>query len=140
MPLARYYLVRRAYAAWQAGDLLAFGGYLAEDVTFSVPASSRPYVGTDRGRATLVERLEAFLEVYDVVEFGIDNTLLLEDCVDCRVSYAYKSRACGLIIHGKQRHIWRVEGGQITSFDIAHDAQRLAAFFSLSEGRGAALY
>lgn len=133
MHLYHYTVVRDAYAAWKGGDLDTFAGYLADKVEFSVPDSPRTYVGTGEGRELLKARLAAFLERYEVIEFNILNAVPIHHSIDFRISYQYRSRSTGDEIQGRQRHLWTVRGHAITAFKVIHDADRLAAFFNLSE-------
>lgn len=136
MHLHTYWIVRDAYAAWRRGDIDGFGRLLAEDVEFSVPSSPRTYVGTAEGRSNLQSRLEAFLRAYEVIEFTILSAFPIHDSLDFRIQYHYRSRSTGLEIQGRQRHLWTVRDHAIVSFKVIHDAERLAAFFQMSEHPG----
>ncbi len=132
MDLNAYVVVRDAYSAWREGDLERFTRYLAPDIAFAVPSSSTTFVGTGTGRDTLKQRLQAFLDAYDVLEFTLMSAIPTEDGFDFRVNYHYSSKTNGLDIQGAQRHLWVVRGGLITSFTVVHDAGRLGAFFDLT--------
>lgn len=134
MYLNTYAIVRAAYDAWKRADLDAFAACLADKIEFSVPSSPRTYIGTGEGRDIIVGRLGAFLNDYDVLEFGLlGATPVSSGSCDFRIRYHYRSRATGDEIEGRQRHLWSVRDGRITSFKVIHDADRLAAFFELTE-------
>jgi ketosteroid isomerase-like protein len=134
MELNAYLVVKNAYADWTRGDLDAFGSHLAPDVDFEVPSSTqtRSFLGQGHGRATLVQRLRAFLESYEVRQFAITSATPSGDNIHFRVAYDYRSRSTGLDIQGVQRHFWTVRGNEITSFTVLHDAPRLGAFLELT--------
>jgi hypothetical protein len=77
--------------------------------------------------------LRAFLDAYEVEEFKIASANPIDDSIVFRIQYDYRSRAKGLDIQGAQRHRWTVSGNEITSFTVIHDAQRLGAFFELTQ-------
>ena len=132
MYLNTYAIVREAYDAWKRGDLDAFAARLADKIESSVPSSPRSYVGTGEGRDVIVARLGAFLSDYEVLEFSLlGATPVSSGSCDFRIRY--RSRATGDEIEGSQRHLWSVRNGAITSFKVIHDADRLAAFFKLTE-------
>lgn len=134
MHLHTYATVREAYDAWMRGDLEAFAALLADKVEFSVPSSPRTYVGTGEGRDVIKDRLGAFLGAYEVLEFTLlGATPVSSGSCDFRIRYHYRSRSTGDEIEGSQRHLWSVRDGAVTSFKVIHDADRLAAFFKLTE-------
>lgn len=132
MNLNTYAIVKEAYAAWKGGELETFGALLAPDVSFSVPSSTTTYVGNGNGRRELTQRLEAFLQDYEVLQFDIVSAAPGDSECVCRIDYTYRSYDTGLEIQGSQRHIWQVAGNEITSFTVVHDAMRLGAFFGLT--------
>jgi len=132
MHLHTYVLVSDAYAAWKSGDLEAFGKLMAEDISFSVPSATSTFVGVGTGREELKRRLQAFLDSYKVRRFDLLTASPSESQCVFRIEYDYEARSTGLEIVGTQRHIWGVRGNEITSFTVAHDAQRLGAFFELT--------
>lgn len=139
MHLHTYAIVNEAYSAWKRGDLEAFGNLLAEDVGFSVPPASQSFVGSGAGREELKRRLKTFLDGYEVLRFDlVAATPSPTRCV-FRIEYSYKARSTGMDIEGTQRHIWDVHANEITSFAVAHDAQRLGAFFELAGEPGSIL-
>lgn len=134
MYLTTYAIVSEAYDAWMRGDLENFAAHLADKVEFSVPSSTRSYVGTGEGRSVLMSRLDDFMRNYEVLEFTVlGATPVSSGSCDFRISYRYRSHATGDEIEGRQRHLWSVRDGMITSFKVIHDADRLAAFFKLTE-------
>lgn len=132
MHLQTYVLVADAYAAWKRGDLESFGRLLAEDIAFSVPSATSTYVGSGTGREELKRRLRAFLDGYDVLRFDLLTANPSSAQCVFRIEYTYRARDTGLEIVGTQRHIWGVSGSEIVSFTVAHDTQRLGAFFELT--------
>jgi len=132
MHLHTYVLVADAYEAWKRGDLEAFGSLLAADIVFSVPSAASTYVGNGTGREELKRRLRAFLDSYDVLQFDLLTANPSSTQCVFRIEYTYRARDTGLEIVGTQRHIWGVSGNQIVSFTVAHDTQRLGAFFDLT--------
>lgn len=132
MHLRTYSLVADAYDAWKRGDIEAFGDLLAENIVFSVPDGTSTFVGNGTGREKLKSRLRAFLDTYDVVRFDLLNASPSSTQCVFRIEYVYRARDTGFEIVGTQRHTWGVSGDQIVSFAVAHDAQRLGAFFDLT--------
>jgi ketosteroid isomerase-like protein len=132
MHLQTYVLVADAYDAWKRGDLEAFGNYLAENIAFTVPFATSTFVGDGTGREELKRRLQAFLDDYEVCRFDLLTANPSRTQCVFRIEYVYRARETGLEIVGTQRHIWGVAGQLITSFTVAHDTQRLGAFFELT--------
>lgn len=139
MHLQTYVLVADAYEAWKLGDLEAFGKLLAEDIAFSVPSATSTFVGVGTGREELKRRLKAFLDSYEVCRFDLLTANPSDDRCVFRIEYTYRSRDTGFEIVGTQRHIWGVNGKEIVSFTVAHDAQRLGAYFDLTRPSGSSL-
>lgn len=132
MHLETYILVSDAYDAWKRGDLEEFGSLLAEDIVFSVPDGTSTFVGNGTGRELLKGRLRAFLDCYEVVRFDLLNANPSSTQCVFRIEYVYRARDTGFEIVGTQRHTWGVANNQIVSFAVAHDAQRLGAYFELT--------
>ena len=106
---------------------------------FAVPSATSTYVGAGTGREELKRRLRAFLDCYEVCRFDLLTANPSSAQCVFRIEYTYRARETGFEIVGTQRHIWGVEGGQIVSFTVAHDAQRLGAYFELTRPSGSTL-
>lgn len=128
-------IVKDAYAAWVAADLVTFAALLHRDVGFAVrmPVEARTYVGEGHGREQFVERLAAFLEAFDVLDFCVLHVTTRDDYVDCRIRYHYRGKLTRLEADGSMRQLWRVLDGKIVHFEVFHDAQKLGAFFDLAD-------
>ena len=132
MHLQNYVLVSDAYDAWKRGDIEAFGSHLSEHIAFSVPSATSTFVGAGTGREELKRRLRAFLDHYEVCRFDLLTAAPADTQCVFRIEYTYRARDTGFEIVGTQRHIWGVSDNQIVSFTVAHDAQRLGAYFALT--------
>jgi ketosteroid isomerase-like protein len=127
-------VIEAAYASWAAGDLETTLACFARGVQFVVHSTpdAPSYVGQGCGRHLLAPRLALFLTDFDVVACDVRHIGERKDgSLDYKVGYAYRHKRTGLAIDGSMRHKWRVLGDKIVSFDLFHDARRMAVYYEM---------
>ena len=110
-------LVRRAYDAWNRGDLDAAFAFLDPDVEVSVPPNF-PEAGTYRG-LTEVRRLmtEHLLPTLENLQAVPERFLDAGDQVVAFVRYSGRGSATGIEVRGSglDAHLWSLRGGKVES-------------------------
>jgi ketosteroid isomerase-like protein len=122
------------YASWEGGDLLATLSYFAMSLVFIVHSSPNApsLIGVGFGRDRFAQRLELFLDQYEVEEFRRVGFRADGDGFCSSVAYRYLHRGSGLDVEGRMRHTWRFIDDEITHFELFTDAPRLRAFYNLT--------
>ena len=121
-------LMRRGYAAFEAGDLATVGGLFADDVVWhamAVGALNGDYVGKDAvvgyfaalaGRATLQQ------DIHDIVANDEHAVVLVR---------SHAERPDGTTLNTDNIHVWHVRDGKATEFwGYSADPDAANAFFA----------
>lgn len=126
-------LLEAAYASWAAQDLEAMLACFAEDVRFVIhlPPEIAPFFGELQGRAELAKRLQMILDDFDFIEYRPIQITSEGIAFHSQVRFHYRHRVTGLEYEGSMRHVWRIQGDQITRFEEFHDTERVRAYFQL---------
>lgn len=126
-------LLEAAYASWAARDLDAIMACFAEDVRFVIhlPEAVAPFMGEVRGRNELRKRLQMILDDFDFIEYRPIQITSEGISFHSQVRFHYRHKVTGLEYEGSMRHVWRIQGDQITRFEEFHDAERVRAYFQL---------
>lgn len=126
-------VVRRCLAAWAARDV---DGTLAcwspRMRYYTLHAEEGPLAGTATALEDLRARLEGFLATFEFLAYVVDAVKFEGPIVRTSIVYWYRHKTSRLELHGRYRHVWRVENGLIVTCDENHDAAALDAFMRLA--------
>jgi len=114
-------IVRRHYAASDAGDLDGMLAPLAPDVQWreadGFPAAGL-YVGPDAVKENVFVRLA---EEYDGFQLVVDEVLDAGDVVVGVGTYSGTFRTTGKHFRARVAHVWRLSDGRVTHFEQITD-------------------
>lgn len=122
-------LVQAIYAAFAAGDVPTFLGFLHPQVHWceaeSNPlADGNPYVGIDALVAGVFTRLA---EDWDDFEVRVGEIVGTGDVVTMLGRYHARNRATGKPLDVQVQHTWWIEGGKVVRFQQMVDTARMLA-------------
>ncbi|MGE5511530.1 MAG: nuclear transport factor 2 family protein [Bacteroidota bacterium] len=125
-------LLEAAYASWAVQDLDATLSCFAENVMFAIHLTEEvPFAGHVRGRDALAKVLQGIIDEFDFLEYKPIQITSQGIAFHSQVKFHYRHKATGLEYEGTMRHVWRIQGDQITRFEEFHDLTRVRAFFEL---------
>jgi ketosteroid isomerase-like protein len=121
------------YASWAARDLDGVLSCCSDDILFTmhVPPEIIPFAGETRGKAAIVPRLQMILDEFDFLEYRPVYISDEGEVFHSLVRYHFRHKKTGYEIEGTMRHVWCVDGDQITRLEEFHDAPRVSSFFEL---------
>ncbi len=120
-------VVSAFYAAVAAGDVPGVLGVLAERLEWTEAAGFPYFSGTWRNPMDVVEKLLIPIgRDWDDFKAAPREILDLGDRVLSLGTYSGISKATGKAMEAPFAHIWRVEDGRITRFDMYTDTKLIA--------------
>src|SRR2546426_10356088 len=128
-------VVRRAYQAWNRGDLETAFEFLDRDVEVSVPPDL-PEAGTYRGRDE-VRRWVAgeLLPILEEARADPEKFLDVGDLVIVFVRYFGRGKASGIEVRGAivDAHVWTLRDGKVKRLQMYQGTEKALEAVGLSE-------
>jgi ketosteroid isomerase-like protein len=108
-------IVRRAYEAWNAGDIAAATEVLDPSVEWRMPPNF-PEADTYRGIEEVTSRLTEFLEQWEEFVVEIEELLEAGDDVVALTRFKGRSKKVGLALTGVSvdAQVWTLRDGRVT--------------------------
>jgi ketosteroid isomerase-like protein len=126
--------LRGSYAALNRRDIDGTMAVLDEHATW-VEHSDMPEAGSYRGRDTIRNFLEQFLDSWDDFEQHIEEVHEAEDCVLLFIRLAASGRGSGIDVESRYAHLWLMREGRGVRVDAYYDRESaLAALRAAHDG------
>jgi ketosteroid isomerase-like protein len=128
-------VVRRAYEAWNLGDLETAFEFLDVDVEVSVPPDL-PEAGTYRGRAEIRRWVaEQLLPILEEARAEPEEFLDAGDQVVVLVRYFGRGKASGIEVRGAvvDSHVWTLRDGKVQKLQMYQGTEKALEAAGLSE-------
>ena len=128
-------VVRRAYEAWNRGDLEAAFEFLDRDVEVSVPPDF-PEAGTYRGRDEVRHWVaQQLLPILEEVRAEPERFLDAGDRVVAFVRYFGRGKASGIEVRGAvvDAHVWTLREGKVQKLQMYQGTEKALEAVGLSE-------
>jgi hypothetical protein len=128
-------LVRRAYEAWNRGDLETAFEFLDLDVEVSVPPDL-PEAGTYRGRGEVRHWVaEQLLPTLEEVRAEPEKFFDAGDQVVVFVRYFGRGKASGIEVRGAvlDAHVWTLRDGKVQKLQMYEGTEKALEAVGLSE-------
>jgi len=110
-------LVKRAYKAFQKGDIKALLRTTADDIEWDTPVvEGQPFGGLRRGKAEVEEFFRALGEHEEVLEFTPQEFIAEGKQVVAIIRYRSRVKATGEIAETPLVHVFTIQGGKVTRF------------------------
>lgn len=126
-------IVRKVWQLWAARDKAGTLRLFDDDILYAlcIPEEVLPFGGETRGKASVADRLQTILNIFDTVRYEGSVTWVRDSLVHGNVDYCFRHKATGEELDGVLRIVARVENGRIVSWREATDAPRVHAFMRL---------
>ena len=126
--------LRGSYAALNRRDIDGTMAVLDEHATW-VEHSDLPEAGSYRGRDTIRNFLEQFLDSWDDFEQHIEEVHEEEDCVLLFIRLTASGRGSGIDVESRYAHLWVMREGRGVRVDAYYDRESaLAALRAAHDG------
>jgi ketosteroid isomerase-like protein len=126
--------LRGSYAALNRRDIDGTMAVLDEHATW-VEHSDMPEAGSYRGRDTIRNFLEQFLDSWHDFEQHIEEVHEEEDCVLLFIRLAASGRGSGIDVESRYAHLWLMRDGRGVRVDAYYDRESaLAALRAAHDG------
>lgn len=121
------------FQAWRRRDKAATLAFFAADAVYQMmlPTDVVPFGGETRGKASISDRLQTILDVFDTVRSDLVPGYGDGDCAHGTVSFCFRHRLTGEEIEGSMRQVIRVRDGLVVEFQEFHDLEKVRAFMRL---------
>jgi ketosteroid isomerase-like protein len=127
-------LVRRAWEAWQRGDIDAQFEFWDRDIVWDLTHFREWPESTYDGHEGVRRFLSEWLEVWDEYEVGLDETLATPDGRVMSLAWQRgKGRESGLVMEMEWAQIYTFQGHKITRIDNYDDRDAALKAAGLSE-------
>jgi ketosteroid isomerase-like protein len=133
-------LLKRAYEAYDKGDIPRLLGLCAQDIEWEIPeVEGIPFTGKRHGLAQVSDFFRVMAECQDTREFKADRFLGQGDQVIVLGHGSFTVRANGAEFSDDWCHVFSIAYGKIASFKEYCDTHKAAqAYQSQGAGAGAA--
>jgi ketosteroid isomerase-like protein len=126
--------LRGSYAALNRRDIDGTMAVLDEHATW-VEHSDMPEAGSYRGRDTIRNFLEQFLDSWHDFEQHIEEVHEEEDCVLLFIRLTASGRGSGIDVESRYAHLWLMRDGRGVRVDAYYDRESaLAALRAAHDG------
>lgn len=126
-------IVEEYWQVWSRRDKSAALALAADDICYAlyVPEEVLPFGGVTRGKASISDRLQTILDIFDTLAYRGHVTQVAGSVVHGRVEYAFRHKMTGEEIDGSMRQVIRIEDGRIVDWQEYTDVERVRAFMRL---------
>ncbi len=123
-------LVQEVYDNFNAGNLEALLGALADDIEWVLPDIPKvPFSGARRGRDSVAAFFSAVAEHQEPKSFDVQGIIAQGDRAVAFGHYAWHVKSTGRDFEGDFAHIFTVEAGRITRFHEYTDTAAATAAY-----------
>ena len=122
-------LVKKAYAAFERGDVPALLELFADDLNFQhpMPQAIWSWAGRRRGRKAFVEFLEGSSQAIEREHFEAEEFIAGGDYVVVLLSERMRAKATGISFDNPHVHVFKIVDGKIVQFMIFEDTAPIIA-------------
>lgn len=126
-------VVSSLLAAWRARDKAGVLRYFADDAVYGMglPTDVVPYGGETSGKASISDRMQMLLDLFETIDFGGQIMGVSGREVHCRATYIYRHKITGEEIEGVIRIVAKVVDGLVVELWESHDVEKVRAFMRL---------
>lgn len=126
-------VVESIWDVWSRRDKEAALTYLADDILYAlyVPEDVLPFGGATRGKASVSDRLQTILDVFETDSYVGRIMSCDGDVVHGVVEYAFRHKLTQQVIDGSMRHVVKVRDGKAAEWHEYTDTERIRAFMLL---------
>jgi uncharacterized protein len=121
MPQDNVEIVRRAYEAWNRGDLEAWYAIFTPDAVVEAPSHS-PTAGTYRGIDQVRRYLDTWRQSFEWHRFEPDRFIPVGTSVVATGLQHGVGKRSGAEVREPEAHVWEMHGGHATRMCIYADA------------------
>ena len=125
--------LRDSYAALNRRDIDGTMAVLDEHATW-VEHSDMPEAGSYRGRDTIRNFLEQFLDSWDDFEQHIEEVHTEEDCVLLFIRLTASGRGSGIDVQSRYAHLWIMRDDRAVRVDAYYDRDSALAALRAAHG------
>ncbi len=135
-------LVKRAYEAFNKGDIPALLDMYAEDADWVLPSiegapEDVPHTGSRKGRAQIGEFFVALASAEDVLDFTQQEFIAQGNKVAVQGRYKARIRATSRTLDTAYMHLFTIANGKIQEFESYFDTAAVVEGYRQSTGAGA---
>lgn len=126
-------IVEGFWEAWSRRDKDAALAYLTDDILYAlyVPEDVLPFGGETRGKASVSDRLQIVLDVFETDSYVGRITRCDGDVVHGVVDYSFRHKLTQHVINGSMRHVVLIRDGHAAEWREYIDTERVRAFMQL---------
>ena len=126
-------VVEGFWEVWGRRDKQAALTYLADDILYAlyVPEDVLPFGGETRGKASVSDRLQTILDVFETDSFAGRIMSTDGDVVHGVVDYVFRHKLTKQVLEGSMRHVVLVRDGKAAEWREYTDTERVRAFMRL---------
>jgi hypothetical protein len=118
-------LVKRAYKAFQKGDIKAVLRTMAEDIEWDSPSiEGQPFSGFHRGKKEVEQFFQELGQHEEVLEFEPQEFIAEGKQVVAILRYRSRVKATGETAETPLVHVFTIQGGKVTRFFEMFDTAR----------------
>jgi ketosteroid isomerase-like protein len=126
-------VVRRGFAALEAGGVEALIPLLAEDFEVTTPSMLAAEPDTYRGHDGIRRYFDSFYEAMDEVRFEPRDFVAVGERVVVPFRLSARGRTSGLEFDQSAVMVWRVRGGRASGLELFTDLDEALAFARSAE-------